>query len=412
VTASYIAVMRVRPARRLLYALSAACLAFGMVGLTLLLTVERVTGSYADGGFAVSLFALAAGGSAPVRGRLVDRRGARRWLPGLAAGYAVSLCTIDLLARLDGPLWSLLLLAGCVGASTPPLFSSARAVWPQAVEPHLLRRGYALTSLLADAGQVAGPAVASVLFLVSAWIAPLLCAAAAVLGTALSVPAGGPGNPHHTPEPMPGLFSSRALLALLGTSILLGTSVGLLQVSVPTLAARWHHASSGGPLLAAFALGSVLGALWFGTRHWRRAVIDRYLFAGLALGVLLAPIALARGPGGLAPLLLIAGLAFGPATVSMFESLDALAPGTGTEALTWVTTAEASGAALGAAGAGVLATHAATSTPFLLASMLLVVPISLALLIRTRARKRGIRPGPARARTLERARPEPARAPE
>src|SRR5580704_7748103 len=167
--------MRVRPARRLLYALTAACLSFGMVGLTLLLTVERLTGSYPDGGFAVSLFALAAGASAPMRGRLVDRRGARRWLPGLAAAYAVSLCAIDLLARLDGPLWSLLALAACVGATTPPLFSSARAVWPQAVEPHLLRRGYALTSLLADSGQVAGPAIASVLFLVSSWIAPLLC---------------------------------------------------------------------------------------------------------------------------------------------------------------------------------------------------------------------------------------------
>src|ERR1700722_2571436 len=140
-TASYLAVMRVRPARRLLYALTAACLSFGMVGLTLLLTVERLTGSYPDGGFAVSLFALAAGASAPMRGRLVDRRGARRWLPGLAAAYAVSLCAIDLLARLDGPLWSLLALAACVGATTPPLFSSARAVWPQAVEPHLLRRG-------------------------------------------------------------------------------------------------------------------------------------------------------------------------------------------------------------------------------------------------------------------------------
>jgi predicted MFS family arabinose efflux permease len=409
VTASYLAVMRVRPARRLLYALTAACLSFGMVGLTLLLTVERLTGSYADGGFAVSLFALAAGGSAPVRGRLVDRRGARRWLPGLAAAYAVSLCTIDLLARLDGPLWSLLVLAACVGASTPPLFSSARAVWPQAVEPHLLRRGYALTSLLADAGQVAGPALASVLFLVSSWIAPLLCAAAALLGAALSVPARDPGNPPRRPKPMPGLFSSRALLALLGTSILFGTSVGLVQVSVPTLAGRWHESSLGGPLLAAFALGSVLGALWFGTRHWRRAVIERYLLAVLALGVLLAPIALAGSPAGLAPLLLIAGLAFGPATVSMFESLDALAPGTGTEALTWVTTAEASGTAVGAAGAGVLATHAAASTPFLLASMLLVVPIGLALLIRTRGRRGSVTSGPTRIQALERARPNPAR---
>lgn len=75
---SYGAVIRVGPARRLLYALSAACISFGMAGLTLLLTVQRATGSYADGGFAIACFALAAGISAPARGRLVDRGGARR----------------------------------------------------------------------------------------------------------------------------------------------------------------------------------------------------------------------------------------------------------------------------------------------------------------------------------------------
>ena len=391
-TASYLAVMRLRPARRLLYALAAACVSFGMASLTLLLTVERVTGSYADGGFAVSLFALAAGVSAPMRGRLVDRAGARRWLPRLAAGYAASLCAVDLFANLGGPLWVLLALASCVGGSTPPLVSSARAVWPQAVEPHLLRRGYALTSLLADAGQVAGPALASILFLVSSWIAPLVCAATAVLGAALSVPTRDPANNRPAPEPMPRLFGNRALLALLGTSILLGTSVGLIQVSVPALAGGWHERSLAGPLLAAFALGSVLGALWFGTRHWLRAVIERYLLAVLALGILLVPLVLAGSPAELAALLLIAGLAFGPATVSMFESLDVLAPGSGTEALTWVTTAEASGAALGAAAAGLLAARGAGSTPFLLAAGLLVVPIGLALLILTRrggARPRG-----------------------
>jgi predicted MFS family arabinose efflux permease len=313
---------------------------------------------------------------------LVDRRGARRWLPGLAAGYALSLVAIDLFAKLDGPLWLLLLLAACVGASTPPLFSSARAVWPQAVEPHLLRRGYALTSLLADAGQVAGPALASVLFLVSPLIAPLVCAATGLLGAALSVPTRNPAHFRHNPRPMPRLFSSRALLALLGTSIVFGGSVGLVQVAVPTLAGRWHEPSLGGPLLAAFALGSVLGALWFGTRHWRRPVIERYLIAVLALGILLAPIALARSPAGLAPLLFIAGLAFGPATVSMFESLDVVAPGSGTEALTWITTAEASGTAVGAAAAGVLVQHGGAPAPFLIASALLIVPVGFALLTR------------------------------
>ena len=74
-------------------------------------------------------------------------------------------------------------------------------------------------------------------------------------------------------------------------------------------------------------------------------MIDRYLLAVFALGVLLAPVGLARGPVALSLLLIAAGLALGPATVSLFETLDVVAPGSGAESLTWVTTAEAGGTA-------------------------------------------------------------------
>jgi predicted MFS family arabinose efflux permease len=155
---------------------------------------------------------------------------------------------------------------------------------------------------------------------------------------------------------------------------------------VPTLAASWDASSTAGPLLAAFALGSVVGALWFGGRSWRGRVLRRYLLCVLALGLLLAPLALATTPLALAPGLLVAGLAFGPATVSVFESLDVLAPGSGAEALTWVTTAEASGWAAGSAAASPLVLHVGTWAPFVIASLALVVPAGLVLALRARAR--------------------------
>lgn len=379
---SYLALVRLRPARRLIYALSGASLSFGMVSLTVLLSVERSTSSFPDGGFAVGAFALAAGASAPFRGRLVDRRGARTWLPGLALGFAGSLVALDLAAHDRGPAWLLISLGGLVGASTPPLFASARAVWPQAVEPGLLRRGYATTSLLSDVGQVSGPALASLLFLISAWVAPIVCGAAALAGALLSLPTRHPASYRHEPTPMPRLFASRGLPGLLAISVAFGTGVGLVQVAVPTLAGRWHHAPLAGPLLAAFALGSVVGALWFGSRSWHRPVIDRYLWSVLAVGALLVPAVFAGSPASLAPLLFLAGLAFGPATVSLFETLDVLAPGSGAEALTWVTTAEATGTAAGSALAGLLVVHGGTWTPLALASGVLIAPAALALGLR------------------------------
>ena len=386
-TDSYLALVRLAPARRLIYALAAACLSFGMVSLTLLLVVERATSSYPDGGFAVAAFALAAGASAPFRGRLVDRRGIRPWLPALATGYAVWLIALEVAGHLDAPAGLLIALGGAVGLSAPPLFASARPLWPQTVAPGLLRRGYALTALIGDIGQVAGPAIAGLLFIFAGWSAPVLCGALAVLAATLSVQRTGPGGEAVRPRPMPRLRESRGLGALLVVSVFLGSGVGLVQVAVPTVAGHWGESSLAGPLLAAFALGSVLGALWYGTRAWRRAVIDRYLVAVFMLGVLLAPVGLARGPGVLAPLLFIAGLAFGPATVSLFETLDVVAPGSGAESLTWVTTAEATGSAVGSAGAGLLVVHVGVWAPFILASGLLALPVGAVLAARRIGRR-------------------------
>jgi MFS family permease len=355
-----------------------------MAPLAVLLTVQRATDSYPTGGLAVAAFGLTAGASAPFRGRLVDRRGMRRWLPAMAAGYAAALVALAAIAGASGPAWALVALSAVVGISAPPLFASGRSLWPRSVEAALVRRGYALTSLIADVGQVAGPALAGVLVMAAGWVALLACAATALASAALIVT--GPAAPatRVRPTPMPRLRESRGLVGLLIVSTLFGAAIGLVQVAVPTVAGSWGSDWLAGPLLAAFAFGSVLGALWFGSRNWRRPVLERYLLAVLALGLLLAPVGLATTAAALAPLLLVAGLAYGPATISVFESLDVLAPGGGAEAFTWVTTAEAGGWAAGGAVASLLVIHVATWSPFLLASLLLVVPVGAALLLRQR----------------------------
>jgi MFS family permease len=384
---SYVALVRLPPARRLIYALSAACLSFGMVSLTVLLAVERATGSYADGGFAVAAFSIGAGASAPFRGRLIDRHG-RRWLLAFALGFAASLVALDVAARLGAATWVLIALAAATGVTAPPLFASARAAWSLVVDPAFVRPGYAVTSLLGDVGQVTGPVLAAALYVATDWAAPLVCAATAVVAAALSVPRAEHLPGPIAPRPMPSIARSRALRGLLAVSVMLGIAVGLVQVAVPALAGRWHAGSLAGLLLAAFAFGSVAGALWYGARRWRRPVVDRYLTAVLVLGALLAPAALAGGPSSLAAALLLAGIAFGPATVSLFETLDVLAPGSGAEALTWVTTAEATGGAAGAALAGIVLRLGGWA-PFALASVVLVIPLAPALAARTR-RVRGV----------------------
>src|SRR4051794_21276302 len=133
--ASYAALVGQRPARRLLYALATTTLSYGMLTLTVLLTVERATGSYRTAGFAVAAWALFAAVSAPFRGRLIDRGGARVWLPAMASGYAGFLVALDLAAHGGGPPWLLVVLAAGSGLSAPPIFASARSLWVHVVEP-------------------------------------------------------------------------------------------------------------------------------------------------------------------------------------------------------------------------------------------------------------------------------------
>jgi MFS family permease len=385
---TYAGLLRLAPARRLVYALTAACVAFGAAPLGVLLTARHATGSYPAAGLVVAAFGLTAGASAPFRGRLVDRRGMRPWLPILSSACAASLLFLDVVALASGPTWALVLIAGAAGTTAPPLVASARSLWTRAVDPTYVRRGYAITSLSSDVGQVAGPAFAGLLFALAAWSPLLISAVGTVTAAALIVTGPDAPSTHALPQPMPRLRESRGFVGLLVVSVLFGGALGLVQVAVPTLAGGWDDDWLAGPLLAAFALGSVAGALWFGSRHWRRPVLERYLISVLVFGVLLAPVALATGPATLVPLLVVAGVAVGPAAVSTFESLDVLAPGGGAEAFTWVTTAEAAGWSVGSAVASLLVIHVGEGAPFVIGSLIVVGPVGLSLLLfRRRVRR-------------------------
>ncbi len=166
--------------RQLMAALGAAWLSFGMVGLAIFLTAHRTSGSYGFAGVAVAAFAVGSGLLAPLRGRLLDRSGARPWLPAFAGGYAIALLAFAGLARAGASSWALSLCAAAAGASAPPLVASLRALWPRVVEQAQVRRAYALTSVIGDIGLVVAPALGGLLFVVAPWLPLAVCAISAI----------------------------------------------------------------------------------------------------------------------------------------------------------------------------------------------------------------------------------------
>ena len=331
---------------------------------------------------AVAAFSLGSGALAPLRGRLLDRRGAHPWLVVFAAGYAAALLALAGLAQANARPWALVACAAAGGASAPPLVATLRALWASVVAEAELRHAYALTSVIGDVGLVVAPALAGLLFVAVPWL-PLAIAAVGAVAAALVVarnarrPAGQTGA-----APGAARLWSRGLVVLAAVEVALGAALGLVEVEVPAAASSWGATAWSGVLLAAFAFGSALGGLWFGRREWRSAPERRYLLAALLLAVALLPPIAATGVPSLAPLLLVAGLGYGPATISLFEALDELAAARPTEAFTWLTTSTAAGTAAGSAAGGFLTAGIGLWAAFAAASATLGIAATVGLALR------------------------------
>lgn len=364
--------------RQLMAALGAAWLSFGMVGLAIFLTAHRTSGSFGLAGVAVAAFAVGSGLLAPLRGRLLDRSGARPWLPAFAGSYAIALLAFAGLARAGASSWALSLCAAA-GASAPPLVASLRALWPRVVEQAQVRRAYALTSVIGDIGLVVAPALGGLLFVVAPWLPLAVCAISAIAAALVVARVSATAVRREAKAKVAAPLLTRGLKVLLAVEMALGIALGLADVAIPAAATRWGETSYSGFLLGAFALGSVAGGIWFGRRDWKSSPQRRYLVATLFLALALVPPIAATGAATLAPLLIISGLAYGPATISLFEALDTLAPSRATEALTWVTTAGAIGTAAGSAVSGWAIGRFGLWAPFAAASLTLAVAAALGL---------------------------------
>jgi len=376
-------------------------LSFASLALAVVLAVQQRTGSFGTAGAAVGAFAGAAGALAPLRGALVDRyRG--RALAVFASGYSLSMGA--LVVGLSGG-WSasmLVLSAAAAGLLAPPLIAAARALWPKVAGPDLVRAGHALNALLGDVSAVLGPAAAGAL---AAGLGPTtalaLLAFGPPLGCVLVARLGGGGRPPDDAAPRIGpVRTSAGLRTLLIAGVPLGVALGALDVAAPALADTESHAELAALPLAAFAAGSVVASLWAGQSTRAGAPARRYVAGYLALAVTLTLCLLGPSLTSLSLVLIAAGASFGLVNVAMFELLDVVVPDRhAVEALTWVTTAEGVGLAVGATLAGAIAGRSPDGALTILA----LAPAVAAALAFTRRRTLQLQARPAIAHTLNEA---------
>ena len=261
--------------------------------------VARLTGSVAQGAFAVGMLGLASFLPmfflALIAGETADRHD-RRLIMAVAnlVELACSAALCALAFTHSTALWPIYLIAVAFGAARAFFQPASGALGPTLVPPRLLPRAIAMNSLSWQLASVVGPAIGGLLVAVSSTVAfgaagGLFTASVLLLMTFASPPQTGAGGASRWEQIREGLAYLRTNPFVLGAisldlfAVLLGGATALLPVYARDIL---HAGSLGfGVLRAAPSVGGVTMAIVFST--WpikRRAGLKMFLgVAGFAL---------------------------------------------------------------------------------------------------------------------------------
>ncbi len=340
----------------LLAGMATARLSFGALPLSLLLLARDATGSFAVAGSCVGAFAATSGLLAPVRGRLIDRRGDRA-LVGLAVGYAAPLW---MAAAIADSAWLLLLAASLSGVLAPPVgaVASRRISQSQAAQAE---RGFATQSAVEHAMVVAGPLVAALLAVtVSARAGLALVVSLTVVGAAVVCRIAPAAS-------APSAMVQRPRLTLMAAPLTVGVLLGALEVAAPAFAHAQGSSLGGGALLSFLAAGGVAGGLACSWMPSPWPAQSRYAAAISGCALAASGLLFVGSVASAAVLLVLCGACLAPASVALM-SLASQAGAPSTEVFTWLTTMSNVGVAVGAVLAGWLAQDAAVRHALALAT--------------------------------------------
>ncbi len=364
------------PDGRALLAISIlARLPLAMLSIAILVHVQQLTGSFAVAGLACSAYAICGALGSPALGRLIDRRGQTHVLLAGATLSALTLIVTGLLPA-DSPPALLIALAGTAGLATPPLEACVRTLLPAIVAgPSELPALFALESTLLEVTFVLGPPLALGIGAVwSTGAALIVCGLIMIAGTIAFAThrvsrAWRPDAAARRSRA--GSLHAAAIRVLVVMDLGTGVVFGATEVGVTASATHIAGASAAAPLLGLWGAGSLIGGFVV-TRLGARFESARHLPALLgALAVTHG--ALLAGTGSLpvmGAIILLAGATIAPTGAGIYAMVDQFAPaGTQTEAFSWLFTSSSTGAAAGAAIAGVLAQGAGPDAVFAFAGV-------------------------------------------
>jgi MFS family permease len=349
-----------------------ARLPISMVGLGIVLLVEDATGSYGLAGAVSAVYVAAGAAFAILQGRLLDRLGQARVLLPLVAVFTAMVTLLVVSVQADWPRAATYLLAAVGGAALPAAGSCVRARWSHALQgrPADVQTAFALEAVVDESVFMLGPILVTVL---ATAIDPVAGLAAAVLsglvGTVLLA-----AQRSTEPPVLPSQRSTgdrtrlpwRTLVPLVVVMFALGSLFGGAEVVTVAFADEQGSQAYAGPLLAVWALGSLLAGLVTGAVHWRNQTADRVRLGALGMCVAMAPLAFLDSVLLLGLALLVGGFAIAPTLIAATSLVEQSVPSSRlTEGMSLIHTGVVAGVAPGAAIAGIVVDSSGASAAYL-----------------------------------------------
>ena len=357
--APYRDILRIRGAAKFSGIGLLARLPAAMMMLAIILFVSAQTDSFAVAGVMAAAFQISASTVTIMSSRISDRLGQARVLPLLCIVNALFMILFVVSMQRDYPLLISGIFVAIAGAFMPSIGSMIRARWAAIAEGTQLRTAFAMESTFDELDWAIGPLLTAALSAAIDPAAPLIAAAIFTVVFGLSLAA------LRSTQPVPkkralhrqhrGSLMRDGLPIVVVTLAGLGIMFGAYEVAIPAFALERGAPNASGLILAIWAVGSMLGGLWFGTRHWKAGLPTQ---AQVAIGLL----AVAMVPGLInysivasSVAAFLAGIAIAPALITQFSLAERLVESDRiTEGITWAMSGITLGFAAGSALAGVL----------------------------------------------------------
>nr|WP_315198242.1 MFS transporter [Actinomyces oris] len=300
-----------------------------MVGISTILAVEELYGSYTAAGLvsAANFVAMAIG--APILARCVDRYGQSRVMLPAVLVSSLSLVGLVLAAAMRTHLGVLAALSALAGGLAGSMGSLVRARWTAMLtRPEEVHAAFSLEAALDEVAFILGPVLATALcttpFLpvTSGWV----CCVVMRYG---------------------------AMVSIAVVFLILGALFGANDVAAVAFATEAGHKSASGLILAVWGVGSFVAALLYGSRTWGWPLWKQLMAGLVGLAVGASTFGFAPSLVVLSVLALLTGLAIAPTLTSGNNIVQVtVAPSQLTEGLAWVSTALNIGVSIGSLLAG------------------------------------------------------------